>query len=143
MNFNSGEFPIEKSLFLRSIRIDKDINNLEIISSLISSETFNRTISEICKQIQNGQCSFTWTGSYGSGKSSLAVLLSGLFSNSKSKIFNKAFSIFDDKAQINIKNVLKTSYNSKFLPIVCSRNEIKDHIVSILKENFEDYNQKL
>ena len=56
MNFNSGEFPIEKSLFLRSIRIDKDINNLEIISSLISSETFNRTISEICNQIKNGQC---------------------------------------------------------------------------------------
>ena len=143
MNFNSSEFPIEKSLFLRSIRIDKDTNNLDIMNSLISSETFNRTISEVFKQIQNGQCAFTWTGSYGSGKSSLAVLLSGLLSNSKTKIFKKAFSIIDEKTQSNIKEVLKTSFKSEFLPIVCSRNEIKDQIISILSYNFDHYNHKL
>ena len=57
--------------FQRSIRIDSDFNDIDILESFINSNTANRALEDLCHHISSaGQCSFTWTGPYGSGKSS-------------------------------------------------------------------------
>ena len=71
--------------FQRAIRIDTDFNDLGIVDTFVSSETADKTIIDMCQQIKNGQQAFTWTGAYGSGKSSLALILHGALSH---KIIN-------------------------------------------------------
>ena len=69
--------------FLRSIRIDQDNRN-EALDGFI----FSSSVREILKnfshqQSESGQGAFTWTGPYGSGKSSLALALSALLSGTE------------------------------------------------------------
>ena len=71
---------IKKKRFQRSIRIDTDFEDNNVLSSYVNSATSNRALKELCNHIStSGQCAFTWTGPYGSGKSSLAVMLNADF----------------------------------------------------------------
>lgn len=69
--------------FLRSVRIDEDDKN-----SVLDGYVFTKSTSEILEnfskqQADTGQGAYTWTGPYGSGKSSLAVVLSALLAGSE------------------------------------------------------------
>ena len=85
-----NEMSFNVSRFQRSIRIDTDYEDLSIIDSFVSSETANKSIVQVCNHINNGQQAFTWTGAYGSGKSSLALILHGGLSH-KIRRFTKKF----------------------------------------------------
>lgn len=69
--------------YQRSIRIDIDLGRVDALNGYICHATAISVIEGICKQItETNQRSFTWTGPFGGGKSSLAVALaSALHSN--------------------------------------------------------------
>ena len=67
--------------FLRSIRIDRDISDVRALDGFICPQSFVDVLENMTRHIvENGQCAFTWTGPYGSGKSSLALGLASLLS---------------------------------------------------------------
>lgn len=73
-----------KARFQRAIRIDSDLNNPESIEGFICPQSSADALLNMVRHISGtGQCAFTWTGPYGSGKSSLLVALGSLLSNDK------------------------------------------------------------
>lgn len=62
--------------YQRSIRIDADIGRADALDGYIFHSTASSVIDGMCRQIAGtNQRSFTWTGPFGGGKSSLAVAL--------------------------------------------------------------------
>ena len=69
--------------FLRSVRIDQD-DRTEALEGFVFSSSVREILRNFShQQSESGQGAFTWTGPYGSGKSSLALALSALLSGSK------------------------------------------------------------
>lgn len=69
--------------FLRSVRIDQD-DRSEALDGFVFSSSVKDILSNFAhQQFESGQGAFTWTGPYGSGKSSLALALSALLSGSE------------------------------------------------------------
>ena len=63
--------------FQRSIRIDTDIGDPAALEGFICPRSFVELLETMVEHVdENGQGAFTWTGPYGSGKSSLVVALS-------------------------------------------------------------------
>lgn len=72
--------------FQRSIRIDTDLQDPDALTGFICPESSASVLKSMADHIElSGQAAFTWTGPYGSGKSSLVVALSALTSPSKSQ----------------------------------------------------------
>jgi hypothetical protein len=62
--------------YQRSIRIDADIGRADALDGYIFHSTAASVIDGMCRQVAGtNQRSFTWTGPFGGGKSSLAVAL--------------------------------------------------------------------
>jgi len=83
------------SRYQRSVRIDSDIEDDEIIKSYVFPQSSIEVLLNMAKGVSEaGEASFTWTGPYGSGKSSLVVALSALLNkNTKNrKYIKKSFS---------------------------------------------------
>lgn len=71
--------------FLRSIRIDRD-DSIDALNGYIFSSTLKDMLLSFARQqSESGQGAFTWTGAYGSGKSSLALALSALLCGTQKK----------------------------------------------------------
>ena len=65
--------------FLRSIRIDTDLKDVKTLEGFICPQSSTDALLTMVRHAQEtGQGAFTWTGPYGSGKSSLVIALSGL-----------------------------------------------------------------
>ncbi|MDB3891592.1 hypothetical protein N9368_00600 [Alphaproteobacteria bacterium] len=65
--------------FLRSINIESDLSDQSALRGYISSPSSSKLLSDMCSHLRTGtQNAFTWTGPYGSGKSSLAILFQAL-----------------------------------------------------------------
>lgn len=77
-NENKMGNKVEISLqYQKSIRIDSDFLKEEAFEGYIFHETANQIIANLANQkILNNQGAFTFTGPYGSGKSSLALAFS-------------------------------------------------------------------
>ena len=70
--------------FQRAIRIDTDLGSPKAIEGFICPKSSADALLNMVRQILGtGQCAFTWTGPYGSGKSSLLVALGSLLSGNK------------------------------------------------------------
>ncbi len=71
--------------FLRSIRIDTDLTESSALEGFICPQSSRDVLMTMARHVtETGQGAFTWTGPYGSGKSSLVVALSALLSGSAS-----------------------------------------------------------
>jgi hypothetical protein len=65
--------------FLRSVRIDSDVGREDALSGYICQGTASSLLESMARQItETRQRAFTWTGPYGGGKSSLALMLCSL-----------------------------------------------------------------
>ncbi|QCF27479.1 DUF6079 family protein [Hydrocarboniclastica marina] len=72
--------------FQRSIRIDTDLRDPDALTGFICPESSAAVLTSMANHIvESGQAAFTWTGPYGSGKSSLVIALSALTDQSKSR----------------------------------------------------------
>lgn len=60
--------------FCRSININQDLGNADILAGFICPASSEIALLNIAENVYaTGQAAFTWTGPYGSGKSSLAL----------------------------------------------------------------------
>lgn len=68
--------------FKKSTNLQLDHGNLDFLESYILSPSNQDNLERVINSIQNQQSSFTFTGPYGSGKSSFALFLNELFASS-------------------------------------------------------------
>lgn len=88
--------------FKRSVNINSDFSNRELLKGYICPRSSEEALTGLVKHIKGtGQSSFTWTGPYGSGKSSLVLLLSSIISRDDS-LRKIAYSRLSEDAQQDI-----------------------------------------
>lgn len=79
-----AEFIERNDYFQRSVNIDLDSNQTQAIENFYCPISYEQVLVRMTTMIeQSNQSAFTWTGSYGSGKSSLALFLQALVSQNK------------------------------------------------------------
>jgi len=72
--------------FQRAIRIDADLDNPQALQGFIFPGSSAEILLTMAHHVaETKQAAFTWTGPYGSGKSSLVVALSALLSGEQKK----------------------------------------------------------
>ena len=122
--------------FLRSIRIDKDLLDVEALDGFVCPKSFVDVFETMSRHIaENGQCAFTWTGPYGSGKSSLALGLSSLLSTDLD-MRNCANQIFDaDLCKAMYKALPIKSQGWRVLPVIGWRGDPIHSFGDSLKEH--------
>lgn len=80
-----GELVSVNRRFQKSIRIDTDLKDSKALEGYIFPKSSADVLVAMADHVAAGQCAFTWTGPYGSGKSSLVVALSALLAGGKSQ----------------------------------------------------------
>ena len=117
--------------FRRSVRIDMDLDDENALDGFVCPRSSADVLLAMAQHIsQTGQSAFTWTGPYGSGKSSLIVALASLLNSNKS-IRGYASKIVGEDVANKIRSALPvTKAGWKILPIVGSRS----HLVSAIGE---------
>ena len=109
--------------FLRSIRIDTDIGSKETLNGFVSPESSNHVLLTMARHLQETkQSAFTWTGPYGSGKSSLAAAFITLLSN-QNVDREQTNAVFGER----VSNTLRTAFPPqrkgwRVLPVVGRRD---------------------
>lgn len=74
----------QNDYFQRSVNIDLDSNTIQAIENFYCPISYEQVLIRMANfMAQTKQSAFTWTGSYGSGKSSLALFLQALVSPDK------------------------------------------------------------
>jgi len=68
--------------YQKSVRLTDDIKNSDALGGYVCLETAKKLLFTMSQQIiHSNQRAFTWTGPFGSGKSSLALALANLLGN--------------------------------------------------------------
>ena len=117
--------------FLRSVRIDSDLGDAATLEGFICPQSFADVLITMTRHVSEmGQGAFTWTGPYGSGKSSLVVALSALL-NSSSGLQEEAAKVFGQKLAKAVWGALPMGTKGwRILPVVARR----DNPVSVIGE---------
>lgn len=69
--------------FLRAVRIDSDLGEAAALTGFVCPQSSADVLMTMARHVsETGQGAFTWTGPYGSGKSSLVVAMSALLNGS-------------------------------------------------------------
>lgn len=110
--------------FLRSIRIDSDLDDTAAIEGFVCPQSSADILATMARHVsETGQGAFTWTGPYGSGKSSLVVALSALL-NGKAGLQKEAAKVFGTKLVKTIHGALPTGTKGwRILPVVARRDD--------------------
>ena len=117
--------------FQRAIRIDTDLADPAALEGFICPPSSADILKTMARHVaESGQGAFTWTGPYGSGKSSLVVALSALL-NGNTRLQNEAAQVFGQDLANTIRNALqKGSKGWRVIPVVGRR----DHPVGVIGE---------
>ena len=117
--------------FLRSIRIDSDLGDAVALDGFICPQSSADVLITMTRHVaETGQGAFTWTGPYGSGKSSLVVALSALL-NGNAGLQKEAAHVFGQKLTKAVWSALPTGTKGwRVLPVVARR----DSPVSVIGE---------
>ncbi len=115
--------------FTRAIRIDTDLGDPGAIEGFVCPQSSAEILKTMARHVaETGQGAFTWTGPYGSGKSSLIVALGGLLVGN-AKLRRKAAKVFGSDLTRAIRGALPTGTNGwQVLPVVGRR----DHPVDVI-----------
>jgi len=117
--------------FLRAVRIDLDLNDPHALDGFICPQSYADVLLSMARHVsETGQGAFTWTGPYGSGKSSLVVALSALL-NGDATLQKWAIKVFGRKLTNVMWKALPTGTKGwRIVPVVGRR----DHPVSVIGE---------
>ena len=117
--------------FLRSIRIDDDLGESAALEGFVCPQSSADVLMTMARHVsETGHGAFTWTGPYGSGKSSLVVALSALL-NSNAGLRDKAAQVFGQSLTKTIWNALPMGDKGWHVVPVVGR---RDHPVSVIGE---------
>ena len=110
--------------FLRSIRIDTDLTESSALEGFICPQSYRDVLMTMARHVsETGQGAFTWTGPYGSGKSSLVVALSALLNGSTS-LRAKAEKVFGQELTNTISEALPSGTEGwRIVPVVGVRDD--------------------
>jgi hypothetical protein len=110
--------------FQRSIRIDTDLGDVRAVEGFVCPESSAQVLQTMARHvIETGQGAFTWTGPYGSGKSSLVVALSALLNGNK-ELQQHAAKVFGRTLAKAIWNAFPTGARGwKIVPVVGRRDD--------------------
>ena len=110
--------------FLRSISIDSDLGDSNALNGFVCPESSSEVLLNMARHVsETGQGAFTWTGPYGSGKSSLVIALSALLSGD-SGLQEQAKKVFGPKLANAIAKALPPGRQGwKIVPVVGRRGE--------------------
>lgn len=122
--------------FQKSIRIDTDLGEQNALDGFICPKSSANILLSMAKHVsETGQGAFTWTGPYGSGKSSLAVALSALL-NGNPTLQKHASKLFGRKLTNAMWKALPTgSKGWRVLPVVGRRENPVTAIGEALKDS--------
>lgn len=122
--------------FQKSIQIDTDLAEPKMLDGFICPQSSTDILLSMAKHVsETGQGAFTWTGPYGSGKSSLAVALSALL-NGNQVLQKQAAKLFGKKLAHSIRKALPAgSEGWQVLPVVGRRDNPVTVIGDALKES--------
>lgn len=119
--------------FLRSIRIDVDLNRDDALDGYICQGTARSLLEGMAQQIlQSKQRAFTWTGPYGGGKSSLALILCALVSGNN-RLRKRAKDILNLPTDSPVLHAFSSKADGwAVFPISGKRTSIKEELKSVL-----------
>ena len=109
--------------YQRAIRIDTDLGNPAALEGFICPRSSADVLESMARHVAaSGQGAFTWTGPYGSGKSSLVVALSAAFNGDKA-LRRRAASILGQSASTLLAEALPPRTRGwHILPVVGRRD---------------------
>ena len=109
--------------FLRSIRIDTDLGRKGALDGFVCPQSSVQVLTTMARHVsETGQGAFTWTGPYGSGKSSLVVALSALL-NGDAGLQKEAAKVFGRQLTKTMWDALPTGTRGwRVLPVVARRD---------------------
>ena len=109
--------------FRRAIRIDTDLSDPTTLAGFVCPRSSSALLENMARQVsESGQGAFTWTGPYGSGKSSLAAVLSGLLNRDKTLRRRAARMLGRDTTAVIRKALPPRASGWHILPIVGRRD---------------------
>ena len=110
--------------FLRSIRIDTDLAEATALEGFVCPQSFAEMLVTMARHVsETGQGAFTWTGPYGSGKSSLVAALAALL-NCKAGLKDRAAKLFGRRLTNALRKALPTgSRGWRVVPVVGRRDD--------------------
>ena len=110
--------------YLRSIRIDTDLGESKALQGFICPQSSANVLITMARHVSEArQGAFTWTGPYGSGKSSLVIALSALLGRDVD-LQKKASEVFGYKfARILQKSLPMRARGWRILPVVGRRDD--------------------
>ena len=121
--------------FLRSIQIDDDFGREDALSGYVCQGTARTLLESMSQQIlQTKQRAFTWTGPYGGGKSSLALMLCSLVGPDQA-LRDRAKSILSLPSNSTIyKAFAAQDAGWTVLPVVGKRVNIREQLIASIEK---------
>jgi hypothetical protein len=108
--------------FQRSIRVDADMDVPGALEGFVCPPSTAQALISMAKQVaETGQGAFTWTGPYGSGKSSLAVALAALLGDDPARRASAKAAIGAEAAAEILSHLKSIKRNWTTVPVVGSR----------------------
>lgn len=119
--------------FLRSVRIDTDLGREDALNGYVCQGTAQALIENMAQQIkETRQRAFTWTGPYGGGKSSLALLLCSLVCANKA-LRSKALGMLNPTQASPIRTVFSVQGAGWLVvPLVGKRAKVHEELANAL-----------
>lgn len=110
--------------YRRSVRIDADVGRIDALEGYVLTDTAREALSVMSRQIAgSNQRAFTWTGPYGGGKSSLAVVLASALS-ANAKLRNEAKAILSNQIPLFPQAFHVSKKGWLVLPVVGKRGNV-------------------
>ena len=120
--------------FQRSVRIDSDHQDSDALRGFVCPQSSADVLISMARQLsEKGQGAFTWTGPYGSGKSSLVVALSSLLSVEPSLREIATEAIGEDTAEV-IRDAMPNQNGWTVIPVVGRREDPVQVIGEAIKD---------
>jgi len=108
--------------FQRAVRIDTDVDDVSALEGFVCPQSSADVLLSMVRHLSEvGHGAFTWTGPYGSGKSSLVVALSALLSGKKALTTSAVESIGEDTAKAVLDSMPPKKSGWLTIPIVGRR----------------------
>ena len=122
--------------FQRSVNIVFDAGDTAFLEGYKSPQSSVNVLLNLANHVsESGHSSFTWTGPYGSGKSSLVIALSSLLTGNSELIKAAQESIGKADAEVIVNKLAAHHLKRKIISVVGSSQDPSQAIFSALKEN--------